>query len=222
MECESLERYLDPPPRLVAAAEALPHLGGLTMAAYQGELPDEIELYEAQPLKDAFDDVTAQRMLEQVREQPQVRERLNRNCVLIGISRRGETAKGEERTYLVVAYDYSANVAVEISLDAHGAVRKISDERYQPPPIESEIERAIALARQDQRLTTKLEGLVGMAIPFAGVNNEYANRRVLEVLFGCRAERLPKYRALVDLGTQSVLHAGETCACCDQHEEVRS
>lgn len=222
MECESLERYLEPPPRLMEAAESLPHLGGLALASHQGELPDEIELYEVQPLKDAFDHVPAQQMLERVREMPKVRERLDRNCMMIGISRRGETAKGEQRTYLVVAYDYSANMAVEISLDEHGELRSINDERYQPPPIQSEIDRAITLARLDQRLATRSEGLVGMAIPFSGVNNEFANRRVLEVLFGCRTDRLPKYRAWVDLGTESVLYAGETCECCDQHEEVRS
>jgi hypothetical protein len=142
--------------------------------------------------------------------------------VTIGISQRGEVAKGEQRTYLVVAYDYSANVAVEIGLDEHGELRGISDEHYQPPPIQSEIDRAIALARLDRRLATKSEGLVGMAIPFSGADNEFANRRVLEVLFGCRTDRLPKYRAWVDLGTESVLYAGETCECCDRREEVGS
>jgi hypothetical protein len=39
MEYPSFERYLEPPPRLVPAAEALPHLGGLKLAAYQGASP---------------------------------------------------------------------------------------------------------------------------------------------------------------------------------------
>lgn len=222
MESVSLERYLEPPPRLVEAVEALPHLGGLALASPQGALPDEIEAYEVHPLKDAFDNATAQKMLESVLKMPRARERLDRNCVMIGVSRRGETAKGEDHTYLVVAYDYNANMAVEISLDDQGELRGISDESYQPPPVQDEIDRAIALARLDHRLATRIEGLVGMAIPFSGVNNEFANRRVLEVLFGCRTDRLPKYRAWVDLGTENVLYAGETCECCDQHEEVRS
>lgn len=217
MEPRSLDRYLEPPPRLIAAAEALPHLGGLALAVYQGELPDEIEIHPVEPLNDAFDDAMAQEILKRALGMQKVRERLGRGRVtLIGVSRRGETAKGERLTYLVVAYDYTANMAVEISLDEQGELLSVSDEHYQPPPIQSEIDRAIELARADDRLAAKLAGLVAMAIPFSGINNEFANRRVLEILFGCRTERLPKYRAWVDLGTENVLHAGETCECCDQ------
>jgi len=35
MESKLFERYFEPPPRLVAAAEALPHLGGLALAPYR-------------------------------------------------------------------------------------------------------------------------------------------------------------------------------------------
>jgi hypothetical protein len=223
MDRGSFDRYLEPPPRLIVAAEALPHLGGMTLATYQGELPDEIEFHPVQPLNDAFDEATAQELLKCALGMQKVRDRLSRGRVTpIGVSRRGETAKGERRTYLVVAYDYTANMAVEISLDEHGELLEVSDERYQPPPIQSEIDRAIELARADDRLATKVGGLVAMAIPFSGVNNEFANQRVLEILFGCRTDRLPKHRAWVDLGTESVLHVGETCECCDQHEEVQS
>lgn len=223
MERRAFDQYLEPPPRLVAAAEALPHLGGLALAPYQGALPDEIELHRVEPLKDAFDEATAQELLKRALSMQPVRDRLSRGRhIPIGVSRRGETAKGERRTYVAVAYDYNANVAVEISLDEQGELIGITDEQYQPPPIQSEIDRAIDLARVDDRLASKVGGLVAMAIPFSGFDNEFANRRVLEVLFGCRTDRLPKYRAWVELGTESVLHAGETCACCEQREEVRS
>lgn len=223
MEHASLNRYIEPPPHLIPAVETLPHLGGLALAAYQGVLPDEIEPHPVSPLKDAFDEATAQEMLNRAFGMQKIRDRLGRNRVTpIGVSCRGETAKGEHRTYLVVAYDYTANVAVEISLDEHGELLGISDERYQPPPVQSELDRAIELARTHDRLSTKVNDLVAMAIPFSGVNNEWANRRVIEVLFGCRTERLPKYRAWVDLGTESVLHAGETRECCDHAKGVQS
>jgi len=222
MERSAFERYLEPPPRLIPAAEAPPHLGGLALAANRGELPDEIELHPVEPLKDAFADAAAQELLRRVAAIERVRDRLNRGRVTpIGVSRRGEIAKGERRTYLVVAYDYTANVAVEISLDEHGEFLGISDERYQPPPVQSEIDRAIALARADDRLANKVGGLAAMAILYAGVNNEFVNQRVLEVLFGCHTDRLPKYRAWVDLGTERVLHAGDTCECSDQRREAR-
>ena len=221
MEPRSFDRYLEPPPRLVPAAEALPHLGGLKLAAYQGALPDEIEPHPVSLLDDAFDEVAAQEMSKRAFGMQKVRDRVGRGRVKpIGVSRRGEIAKGERRTYLVVAYDYTANVTVEISLDEHGELLGISDEQYQPPLIESEIERAIELARSHDQLASKLSGLVAMAIPFTGFNNEWANRRVVEVLFGCRTERLPRYRAWIDLGTEGVLYAGETGECCNQHKEV--
>jgi len=218
MDRASFDRYIEPPPRLYAAAEALPHLGGLALAAYQGELPDEIEPFTASALHDTFDPAVAQEMLKRALGMQKVNDRLTRGRIIpIGVSRRGETGKGESRTYLVVAYDYSANVAIEIRLDEHGEFLSMSDEQYQPAPVQKEIDRAIEMARSDARLANKVGTLVGMAIPFAGANNEYANRRVLEVLFGCRSERLPKFRAWVDLGTETVLHAGETCECCGEH-----
>jgi len=224
MERGAFDRFLGPPPRLVTAAEALPHLAGLVLAPFRGELPDEMELHPVEQLKDAFDDAAAREMLKRAFSLPKVRDRVGRGRIVqIGISRRGEPAKNERYTYLAVAYDYTANVAIEISLDEHGELLGIREDQYQPPPTEGEIERATELARLDTRIASKVEGLVAMAIPYAGAEDEFANRRVLEVLFGCRAERLPKYRAWVDLGTESVLHAAGTDECCNGHRsEVRS
>jgi hypothetical protein len=185
-------------------------------------LADEIEVHPVSSLTDAFDEATAQEMLKHAFGIQKVRDRLARGRVMpIGVSRRGETGKGERRTYLVVAYDYTANMAVEISLDEKGELLELSEERYQPPPVRSEIERAIELAGSDDRLASKVGSLVAMAIPFAGATDELANQRIMEVLFGCLADRLPRYRAWVDLGTETVIHAGESCECCDQRAEVQ-
>ena len=222
MQTTSLDRYLGPPPRLVAPAEALPHLAGLALAPYRGELPEEMELFPVGSLEDSFDNKTGQEMLDRALGTQKVRDRLGRGrYTTIGVSRRGERAKNERRTYLIVAYDYSADMTVEISIDEHGELLEIMDERYPPPPTHSEIERAIELARLDARLASKIDALVGMAIPFSGVNNELANRRVLEVLFGCRADRLPKFRAWVDLSRETVLFAGASGECCGQKAEVK-
>jgi hypothetical protein len=217
MDPAAFARYLEPPPRLVPNAEALPHLGGLALAPFKGELPEEMELHPVEAMRDEFTEAAAQELMKRALGMQEVKARLGRGRIVpIGVSRRGETAKEERRSYLAVAYDYTANVAVEITLDEQGAFVGMSDEQYQPPPIQSEIDRAIELARSDQRLSAKVSNLVGMAIPFAGPANEYARRRVLEVLFGCRTERLPRFRAWVDLATETVLHAGEGCACCDR------
>jgi len=223
MENTAFSRYFSPPPRLAASAEALPHLGGLALARYTGELPDETELHPVETLRDAFTDARAHELLKQALGLPEVRARLARGRVEpIGIARRGEATKKERVTHLVVAYDYTANMAVEITLDEHGSFLGINDEEYQPPPIQREIDRAIGLARNDDRLREKVGHLVGMAIPFSGHDNEFGNARVLEVLFGCRSERLPRFRAWVDLSTETVIHAGESCECCEPEDRRQS
>jgi hypothetical protein len=60
-----------------------------------------------------------------------------------------------------------------------------------------------------------------MAIPLGGPEYEAENRRVIEVLFGCRTERLPQFRAWVDLSNETVIHAGGTCPCCGHEENER-
>jgi hypothetical protein len=222
MDNTAFTRYFGPPPRLLPVAEALPHLGGLALPRYTGELPDEIELHPVEPLREAFVDSRAQDLMKQALGHQEVRARLARGRVVhIGVGRRGEPEKNERLTYLAVVYDYSANLAIEITLDEHGAFLSMSEERYQPPPTEREIERAIDLARSDERLGMRVANMIGMAIPFSGHDNEFGNRRVLEVLFGCRTERLPRFRAWVDLSTESVIQAGEGCECCAEPSEGR-
>ena len=214
MDRTPIERYIEPPPRLAASAEALPHLGGLALAPRHGELPDEIELHPVEALRDAFDAEASNAVLQRSLAFPKVRERLGRcRHVVIGVSRRDDKDAGKARSFLLVAYDYSANVAIEVSLDGKGELTGIADAGYQPALVQVEVERAIEIARSDDRVANRIGGMIGMAIPYEGANGEWASRRVVEVLFGCRSERLPRLRAWVDLATESVLHAGDGCEC---------
>jgi hypothetical protein len=142
MERGPFDRYIDSPPRLVPAIEPLPQLGGLALAPYRGPLPDETEPHPVTRLEGAFDDARAQEVLKTALGMTKVRDRLGRSrWAPIGVSQRGELAKGERRTYIVVAYDYTADVAVEISLDEGGELLGITEEHYQPPPTNREMER---------------------------------------------------------------------------------
>ena len=223
MDQTSIERYIEPPPRLAATAEALPQLGGLVLAPFNGELPDEIEPHAVEALRDAFDTATSSELIKRTVAHPRVRERLGRcRHIVSGARRRGDPDKKEARSFVVVAYDYTANVTVEISLDANGELTGIADGHYQPALVEAEVARAIEIARGDSRIADHIGGMVGMAIPFEGVNGEWTQRRVVEVLFGCRSERLPRLRAWVDLATETVLHAGDSCDCCPPRKEAQS
>jgi hypothetical protein len=216
MNEKALDQYIGPPPRVMAAAEALPYFGGLALAPFNGEVADEIAPHFAEPAENAFDDAAARKMLDHAIELPNVRARFARRVVIIGVSRRGEPTKGERYTHVVVGYDYEASLAVEVTLDERGKLLGIEEHQYQPPPIQQEIDRALELARSDARISERVSGLQASAIPFAGARNELASRRVLDVMFVCRSDRLPRYRAVVDLGAELVLEAGETGACCEQ------
>ena len=219
METKALDRYLSAPPRHLPKQEALPHLGGLALHPYRGELPDEVEHFTPGPLEDAFDAGAVKQVMKHALGIERVRARVNAGRVMpIGVSRRGDPARKELYEYLVVAYDYSTNTTVEVVLDSKHELVEVREAQYQPPPVEEEIARAIQLASADDRISKHIGELVASVIPYEGADGEFAARRVVEVVFGCRSERLPKYRAWVDLGSDTVLHAGDGCSCCDRKE----
>jgi hypothetical protein len=200
-----------------------PHLDGLKLAPFTGERPEETERFTAGTARDVFTDDRAAEIIKQTLAHPEFRERLVRTrWSVIGAARRSDAKDDGRRFVVVVAYDYSHDVVVEATVDeASGKFLSFAEAVYQPPPSAAEIDRAAELARGDERIARQnLSDLVMMAIPLdpsaAGVPG--ANHRVVEVLFGCRQERLPRYRAIVDLSAERVVWAGDTSACCGQTE----
>lgn len=212
------ETYLLPPPRLVPSAELPPHLGGLELVPYTGELPDEIEAFEASaPADDVLTAERASSIVARIQKHDVFQKRLARTrWSLIGVAQRGERGKGEPIRNQLIAYDYSNDVAVEFTLDeGNDRALDVSESTYQPPITPAEVEQAFELARADRRLAAvDLDDLVQMSIPLdSDVTGERANHRMLEVLFGCQGERAPRYRAVVDLSAQEVISAGGSERC---------
>jgi hypothetical protein len=136
----------------------------------------------------------------------------DKRYVPLGASLLDGREKTEEPALLYVIYDYTSNYAIEVILD--GTARSVSDvvqARYQPAPLQKEIEQAIVLARNDGRLadqlTDDLEGMALLVSP-ADPDDPYYAHRQFDVRFGYADERLPKYAALVDLSTETVIRAG--------------
>lgn len=212
------ETYLLPPPRLVPSAELPPHLGGLELVPYIGELPDEIEPFEASdPADDVLSPDRAKSISDRVQKHELFRKRLAQTrWSLIGAVQRGERSKGEPVRHLLVAYDYTNDVAVEFTLDeGNDRALDVSESAYQPPISQAEVDRAFELATADVRLAeVEVADLLPMSIPLdSDLIGERANHRMLEVLFGCHGERLPRYRAVVDLSAEEVVSAGSTERC---------
>ncbi len=211
--------YLLPPPRLTEPAQLPPHLGGLRLEPFRGDLPDEIEPFVSDPWQDAFNDEMSRSYAERAFGLPDVRRRVEgRRFEVIGSSRFGERGKDERRRVVAVAYDYTNDLAIEVTLDEEtGEFLDVVEAAYQPALCRAEIDRAIDLAMSDERLAqARDEGLTAGVIPL-GDHPDAANagRRLVEVMVSCPEDRLARYRVLVDLTAHRVVTVGKPgCSCC--------
>jgi hypothetical protein len=131
-----------------------------------------------------------------------------------GVSLRDGGKDGEERVLVVVIWDYDGRVTIEAELTGAGtelSVRDVRTDDQQPAPSDEEIELAIRIARSDERVARELEdGFEAMAILASAVEagDLHYGRRRLDLGFGPADERMPRVRALVDLGEERVLAVG--------------
>lgn len=141
----------------------------------------------------------------------------------IGTSLLEKRDEPKSTSLVFIFYNYTDNLAIEVSLDRDGKkVIDILETRYQPAPLQHEIEQVIALASKDSRLSELLEDdLEGTAILSSPVDPHDPNygHRIFDVRFVCPTERLARYMALVDLSTETVLKVGPTCTPCHQHHQ---
>jgi hypothetical protein len=111
-------------------------------------------------------------------------------------------------------YNYATDTSLEVLLRGERVIAVTPRPGYQPTETEAEVAEAVALARQDRRLTGKLEGLDGHGIltqPARGWLWDDAGHghRVIWVTFAKGREGRPLYGALVDLSDRKVLNARE-------------
>jgi len=170
------------------------------------------ELVDVEPLPDPFTEELVARAQARARAAPEVRKLLTgKRAIALGVSRLPGPKDGKltDAPILVLFYSYTDSLAIEVTLDrSAGRVREVKTARYQPTPIPEEVERAIELARRDARLEPYLrEGMRGTVMPqnAADPRDGLADHRLLDVMFLYPDERMPRYKALVDLDTERVL-----------------
>jgi hypothetical protein len=148
----------------------------------------------------------------------------DKRYIAIGASLRESKDPDSRPIILYVLYDYGENETIEVTLDHDRLeVTDVATARYQPAPLQEEIEYAVDLARQHEKLTARqIDELVGTAILVTvdDPRDPRYNHRLFDIRFGCPDERLPRYSALVDLSTEEVLSTGIVDAHCggDDHE----
>jgi hypothetical protein len=166
----------------------------------RGDVAEQEELLEL-ARKVALADERVQRLLGKARHS------------VIGVSLRADDKERREPVRAVlVAYRYDEERAVEVWLDVGGrgdaTVAEVVEVDYQPPPSDEEIERAIELARKGRGVAERLEEeFEATAILTSDVEpgDRHHGRRRFAVGFGPPDERMPRIRALVDLGAEAVL-----------------
>jgi hypothetical protein len=186
-------------------------------------------------LHDGRHDLAAQdRLLRAAREVALADERVqtvlgDRRFVVIGVSRRVDDKERREPVSVLLAYRYDDGRSVEVTLVGEEAedvrVSDVQEVDYQPPPADDELERAIALARGargvPEQLANGWEAAAILASDVARGDLHYGRRRFV-VGFGPADERLPRIRALVDIGTERVVRVDVGGADPDdEHEAAR-
>lgn len=125
----------------------------------------------------------------------------------IGIGVRVVPLKEGRDDLLAMFYSYSSQWTVEARLNDDGGVLEAETSRVQPALTEEEFGLAVELARD--ALGGDIGDLAagGIAIT-TGYEHELADRRLIDVRFFEPAERLPRYRALIDLADRVVVESG--------------
>jgi hypothetical protein len=207
-----------PPPPLVPLGEPLPIIEPPLRDLRPPDTPEQVEQWEpvsSGPLEiqNQLTRELAQRAQDTVLGSEEVQQMLdNKRYIAIGASLREDRVENTT-SLLFILYNYTDNLTIEVSLDENGQeVTEVMEARYQPPPLQEEIDQAIQLAREDSRLARRhlSDDLEGSAIVVSSVDPEdpYYNHRQFDVRFGRPDRRLARYGALVDLSTETVLRAG--------------
>jgi hypothetical protein len=221
----SYERGLPPPPRLLPLGELRP----IVEPAFRDQAPpqtkeevEEWERFPSSPVEHMLTDELAQHAEAVALASPDVKRLLaGKRYIPIGatlMDEGDEKPEGEARaqagTLIFMIYNYTDNVPVQVILDRDArGVRSVAEQVMGPacPAPPREIETAIALAREDQRLAERLtEDMEGTAIMVTVEDPAHPlyRHRLLDVRFGYPDERLPRHMALVDLSTERVVRAG--------------
>jgi len=216
-------RHIFPPPRLLPHGEMAPVIEPPLhdMDPFPGAgAVDEWEMFHSGRGDFRLESELTRRAQVAAERDARVRKLLDgKRHIAIGASLREMRDKpnGRQAILRFVFYNYDQNLAVDVTLDtAAKNVLEVRTATYQPPPLQSEIDEAIRLARRDARLVDHLtDDLEAMAILVSEVEPRSANfsPRLLDVRFGCPDERLARFMAIVDLSTETVLKAGSCNPC---------
>jgi len=214
---ENESTWLAPPPAYVLLDEPLPVVEPPLRGQRIPRAPEGITEWEHVASDEPSTATVAREQVARAAEAALADERVTQalgkgahQVIGTSIVARGEKGAGEDAV-LFVAYSYAEDRAIEVLLDAGSLeVLDVARSEAQPAPVDEEIERVVALAREDGRLGQQVADLRGVALLAAPSDplDPRSTHRCFDVRFGGDDERLPRFWALVDLSTGEVLRAG--------------
>lgn len=136
--------------------------------------------------------------------------------VVLGVSSL-DGKRTKERALTVVVHVYEDAATYEVLVVGEGdalEIRDVTQSEFQPGPSDDEIQRAIEIARTDDRVARQLADdffAEALLVSVVEPGDEHYGRRRFSVVFGPPEERLPRVNAVVDLLDGSVVsaHFGE-------------
>lgn len=175
-------------------------------AEYENFQPVEPSPIEDRPVLTPEDE---ERAIAVARDDERVSDRLeDQRHEIIGAGlflRRGEKEAEPVPSYDVLFYDYIRDEVLTVTLDEEFEVNAIDTSEYQPALTDTERERAVALAREDEWLAQRLHHeLIGRAL----LAPTDSGHRMVDVRFVREDRRRPEYMAIVDLSEEAVERTG--------------
>lgn len=205
-----------PPPGLLSTQ--VPNLGPVIDPPYI-DVPDfseylapaDITPVEVEPLESWFTTDLRQKAVEFALESDRVTRKLEgKRHQVLDVGTR--SMDRETELPLVVIYNYSDDVVVEVTIDpVRRAVIEVAEKNYQPALTESEQKQAVEIVRDDGRMAEAgidVATGVGLIIEDGDGGSPRHGHRLVDLRFGPPERYVPTAFAIVDLSAQEIAEAG--------------
>jgi hypothetical protein len=125
------------------------------------------------------------------------------------------TVDRETEWPVVIIYNYTDDLVVEATIDPiRRAVNEVSEEYYQPPLADAELNEVLDIVASDASLSeagVDIATGVGLIVEEVNFRSPRYRHRLVDLRFGPPTHYLPVAFAIVDLSARDIVNAGTIC-----------
>jgi hypothetical protein len=208
--------YLLPPPGLLSAE--IPNRGPVVDPPFVdvADFSHYLTLPEAKPVdyeyvEPRITDESRRLAAELVLDSDRVTRKLqDKRYAILEVGTR--TIDRDSERPVVIIYNYTDDLVVEVTIDPlRRTVHEVSEERYQPPLADAELNEALEIVADDDQLSQAgidVATGVGLIVEEVNFRSPRYRHRLVDLRFGPPTHYLPTAFAIVDLSDQDVVRAG--------------